>query len=183
MLQGSNFVVEYTFKAPLEHFENNLYGHHIKVDGSVVSKFSESNDRRVIVLLNGILEKPCAIMPHPESYYIIINQDERRKLRIALGDMIEVQMQKDRSEYGMPLPEEFEVVMENDPSGKAYFHELTPGKQRSLIYLVLKVKNTDSRISKSLAIFHHLNEVRGQLDFKLLHDTIKTFNQQRRQGF
>ncbi|MBK8517794.1 MAG: hypothetical protein IPL55_16360 [Saprospiraceae bacterium] len=57
-----------------------------------------------------------------------------------------------------------------------FFHALTPGKQRSLIYIVGKVKNTESKIRKSLAIADHLTSNKGKIDGKLLYEALKEYN-------
>lgn len=67
-------------------------------------------------------------------------------------------------------------MLDQDEQGNELFHALTKGKQRSLVYLVTKVKNSDSRLNKSLAIIEHLKDVKGQLDFKMLNEKIKYYN-------
>ena len=67
-------------------------------------------------------------------------------------------------------------MLDQEETAKEIFESLTPGKQRTLIYIVLKVKNTDSRIRKALAIVEHLNESKGDLDFKRLNVLIKHYN-------
>jgi hypothetical protein len=68
-------------------------------------------------------------------------------------------------------------VLAQDEEGARYFYALTKGKQRSLVYVVGKVKNVDSQIAKGLAIMHHLKEAQGKLDFKRLGEVIKEYNQ------
>lgn len=109
-------------------------------------------------------------------WYVLVNKELRNKLGINEGNTVEVLLEKDHTEFGHEVPEEFQVMMDQDEEGRSYFQSLTPGKKRALIYLVTKVKNSDSRIKKSLAIFHHLKEVKGKLDFKMLNETIKHFN-------
>ena len=77
----------------------------------------------------------------------------------------------------MPVPEEFELVIFGDEEAAYYFESLTPGKQRSLIYLVGKIKSSDIKINRAMAIAEHLKEVKGQLEYKALNDTIKKYNQ------
>jgi uncharacterized protein YdeI (YjbR/CyaY-like superfamily) len=77
----------------------------------------------------------------------------------------------------MPMPEELEAVFDSDPIAFKFFEKLTPGKQRSLLHLVGKVKRESSRIAKSLAIADHLVSFNGQLDYKALNERIKHYNQ------
>jgi len=116
-------------------------------------------------------------MPYPKGYFILMNQANVKKLNIKEGDPVNIVINKDTSEYGVPMPDSFLALLSQDEQGSAYFHQLTPGKQRSLIYIVGKVKNIDSQINKGLAILSHLTEAKGQLDFKRLNEKIKEYNQ------
>ncbi|WP_317194657.1 YdeI/OmpD-associated family protein [Algoriphagus lutimaris] len=100
----------------------------------------------------------------------------RSKLKLESGDSLSIFIESDFSEFGHKLPEEFQVLMDQDEEGSKYFKSLTPGKQRSLVYLVTKVKNPESRVKKSLAIMHHLRLSKGKLDFKQLNELIKYYN-------
>lgn len=46
-----------------------------------------------------------------------------------------------------------------------------------MIHLVNKIKNTDIKITRAMAIAHHLMETKGNIEFKQLNETIKEFNQ------
>ncbi|MEM8893802.1 MAG: YdeI/OmpD-associated family protein [Bacteroidota bacterium] len=165
------------FKATIGDFNNELWRHHIPVPADIAEQFIEGDNRRVICTIMGEHKMNSALMAGKGYWFILLNKPTRTKYNISTGDSITVQLEKDRSEYGMEIPEEFLVVMDQDPTGTAFFKALTMGKQRSLIYLVNKVKNPDSRINKALAIMDHLNEAQGSLDFKALNVKIKEYNQ------
>ncbi|MFN4123613.1 MAG: YdeI/OmpD-associated family protein [Flavobacteriales bacterium] len=74
------------------------------------------------------------------------------------------------------MPEEFEEVMQQDEIGSQLFHQLTAGKKRSLLYMIGKVKNVQSRINKSLAVMEHLKENQVKLDYKILNEKMEEFN-------
>jgi len=164
------------FEAPLEWHENNVYGYHVKVPAQVAEHFSKYSDKRVIAVFNARIEKAQAMMPHPSGFFLILNKADRKQLGLELGSTVIIRLTKDTSKYGMPMPEEMEACLDQDHLGLAHFEALTPGKRRTLIHLVAKMKNSEKRISKSLAILQHLNESEGQLDFKMLNETIKEFN-------
>jgi uncharacterized protein YdeI (YjbR/CyaY-like superfamily) len=63
-----------------------------------------------------------------------------------------------------------------DPEGEAVFESLTPGKKRSLIYVVSKVKSTNLRMRKAIVIVTHLAKY-GSLDYKVLNSEMKEANQ------
>lgn len=126
--------------------------------------------------MNDTISMHCALMPNKENWFVMLNKQVFKKLNLPLNSVIEIKMIKDESEYGMPMPDEFREVLDQDPDADVYFHNLTPGKQRSLIYLVGKVKSSDSRIRKALAIADHLTANKGNIDYKLLNEAFKTYN-------
>lgn len=155
--------------------DSNVYGHYFPVSAiDADAVLSGANDKRVLATINDVVKIPAGLMPLGDgNYYIIVNAELRRKLNIKLGDEVQIQMQKDRSEYGMPMPESLQEVLLTDEAAKKYFEALTPGKQRSLIYIVAKVKNVDSQIYKAMVIANHLKQQKGEIESKLLMQELK----------
>lgn len=165
-----------SFLSTLEDFHTNLWRFHLPVPEDIAAKFIEGDNRRVRVHLEGIPVFPAALMKTKEYWFILLNKPNREKLKIAEGEKITMTLEKDLSEYGHEMPEEFQVLLDQDEVGSRYFYALTKGKQRGLIYIVTKVKNTNSRLNKSLAIIEHLKDLKGKLDYKLLNEKIKYYN-------
>ena len=164
------------FKSTIEIFQNDVYGYHVPVPDHIIEQFLSYDDMRVLYVLNEKIKRPGGFMKCAKYHYLLLNKETVKKLRLQRGSEVHVSVEKDTSEYGMPMPEEMQVVMDQDDSGRSFFDQLTPGKQRNLIYIVSKIKNPDKRINKALAIMEHLNEVEGKLDFKMLNETIKKYN-------
>jgi len=165
-----------SFQANLESFDFNHWSYHVPVPDDIAAQMMDGNHRRVKVKFETLGPFPMALMKSKEYWYILVNQEIRKKLGIDSGHKVMVEIERDHSEYGHEVPEEFSVLLDQDKAGCAYFKALTPGKQRSLIYIVSKVKNPESRMKKSLAILHHLRLAKGSLDFKQLNDIIKYYN-------
>ncbi len=165
------------FTSIIHDFNTELWRHHLPVPTEIAEQFIEEDNRRVICTLMGDYKMNSALMASKEYWFILLNKGIRNKYGLNTGDAVKVHLEKDHSEYGMEMPEEMMVVMDQDEIGTQYFKALTMGKQRSLLYIINKVKNPDSRINKALAIMDHLNEVQGNLDFKALNVKIKEYNQ------
>ena len=165
-----------TFQAPILKFESDLWSYYVAIPKKIGDQFIEGEDRRVICLINDCPPIYSALMPKGEVYSIYVKKEFMKKHGLGEGDEVDIQLEKDKSEYGMPVPESFQVLLDQDTEGSMYFHELTKGKQRTLIHIVGKVKNVDSQLAKGLAIMHHLKETRGELDFKRLNVLIKEYN-------
>jgi len=160
----------------LEKFDSNLWGHHFKISDEIASEFIEGNDRRVICSI-GEVKFPCALMPFGKGgFFINMNKENRTKLKIVVGDKISYALEKDSSEYGMPMPEEMEELLKIDDEASQFFHALTPGKQRSLLYIIGKPKSSATRLNKAIGITEFLKHNQGKLDFKLMNIFLKDFN-------
>ncbi len=164
------------FNSVVENFNTNLWGHHFLVPENIAEKYIEGDNRRIICKVNGISQIRGALMPSKKGWYILLNKKVRNELEIDDESKISVEIEKDRSEFGMDVPEEFTEVMGQEELAWERFQKLSPGKQRALIYIVKSVKNTDSRIRKSLAIAQHLKEMKKELDFKRINELIKYYN-------
>jgi len=56
------------------------------------------------------------------------------------------------------------------------FHNLSAGKQRTLLHLIGKPKSEEIRINKAMVVNEYLKEVNGRLDFKELNQAFKDAN-------
>lgn len=163
-------------KSRLSRFDTKVYGLHFPLPDDVKSVVEGFDNNRVIFSVNQLEGRRGAIMKSADYHYVLVNQGDVNKLNLQLGDEAILIFAKDESEYGMDMPEEFLMVMAQNEQAFKYFQELTPGKQRNLIYIAGQVKNSDKRINKALAIAEHLEEGNGLLDFKKLNITIKKYN-------
>ncbi|WP_425392562.1 YdeI/OmpD-associated family protein [Ekhidna sp.] len=165
-----------TIKAPILKFESDAWSYYVAIPKKIGDQFIDGKDRRIVCTINNSTPIHSALMPKGEIYSVYVKKDFMKKYGIAEGDEVTVQLEKDTSEYGKPIPESFQVLLDQDQEGNNLFHSLTKGKQRTLIHLVGKVKNVESQLAKGLAIMHHLKEANGELDFKRLNVLIKEYN-------
>ena len=168
--------MQITIVTTLETFDWSIWYYHFPIDKETTEKLKDEKSGRVVCLINGEAKIHSALMPLGEGSYIMVNKKVRQQLGLEEGDTVTLELTKDQSTYGIPMPESLQVLLDQDEVGSKYFHALTPGKQRSLIYIVSKVKNVDKQINKGLAILEHLSETQGKLDFKQLNDRIKYYN-------
>jgi hypothetical protein len=162
------------FTARIENFNTKLWTYHIKVPGHVASHFLEKGDKRVVCTLNDVHTFQCAIMPAGNGiHFININKKIRDTLKLKEGSKVGVSLEKDKSTYGLPFPEELKELLDQDKEGNRLFHLLTPGKQRNILYYVNQVKNTDLRIHRAMIFLDHLKRNKGKLNFRELFEEFK----------
>lgn len=164
------------FQAEILSFgENNLgYGPYFVIPTDLVeAHLKTTTTKRVKCTLNNSLTIDRAISKKDTMYYILINQPILKSIGITFGDIVNVQLKTDDSKYGVEITDEMIEVLYQDPDGSVLFHKLTPGKQRTLILLINKIKSTQLRIEKCFVILEHLKKQNGTLDFEQLNEDFK----------
>ena len=162
------------FKTELTKSTSDSGWHFLLVKKQIVAKLGfEGKFRRVVCTINDGESFQCALLPWGELFYIIVNKKKRDALGIVAGDKVDVLLEKDESKYGLPMPEEFQEVLNQDVEGDRLFHALTAGNQRSILYLLSKTKDIDVRIHQALLIVEHLKENDGKIIGKKLYEELK----------
>ena len=160
--------------AILEKLDSSVWSYCFEVPVEIAKRMIEGDHKRVKCTLNSTIEIQAGLMPKGEgNYFITLNKEVRKKLKLDIGDKIEVQIVKDESKYGLPMPEEMFELLAIDDEADSYFHALTMGKQRSLLFLIGKPKNSDTRLKKALTVVDYLKSSKGKLDFKELNEAFK----------
>lgn len=166
------------FLANLKSFEeNNLgYGPHIVIPNTIYEKMLLlAPDKRIKCILNNKITFSRAMSPKGTYHYIMLNKEIVKKLDMNFGDEVSVELVPDQSKYGLEITEEMEEVLYSDPDGNELFSKLTPGKQRTLIHIVNKIKSSQLRIERSFVIIEHLKKMKGEIDYKLLQQDFKEY--------
>lgn len=161
-------------KAILQSSGDAYAWHYISLPAELGEKFPKNGGtRRVNCTINGTEPFPCALLPFDGEFTIIVNKARRKKLGISRGDEVSVEIVVDESKYGMPMSEELQEVLNQDPEGDRLFHSLTPGKQRSMMYYIGKFKDIDRRIHTALIFVEHLKRNDGKVIYEELSKEMK----------
>ena len=131
--------------------------HYIRVEEQIADAFHEKKVRRVLCRINGHPPLHSALIRRkPGETYIFLGKKHLRNLQIQAQDRVTAELEEDTSPYQFDMPEEFEEVLASDEEAQRIFESLTPGNQRSLIYLVSAVKSSNKKIDRALKIAESL---------------------------
>ena len=154
--------MKYAFTSKIELLEK-LKLRHITVSKEILEKFWTEDDKgslynqRFIITLNDTIQwQAGSVSLGNDTAYITVSTERMKQIKVDLLDTVNVELERDFSEYGFEVPIEFEEVLNQDADGKKRFDSLTLGKRRATIYLVIQVKSSDKRIEKSIAILENL---------------------------
>lgn len=138
----------------LEKSGNSM--HMIPIPKEKGDEIIENYGKRVVCIVNGT-KIHCSIQRSKElGFYIIVGKTTREKIKAKYKDDLELEIKKDISKYQTELPAELSEVLSSDPEANHYFKLLTNGKKRSIVHVVEKAKQEETRINRSLKIAEKL---------------------------
>lgn len=144
--------------------------YHLHIPEAIFKPFAATNQSRVKLKVSfgdKTIQFYAAVKKDKNTgdYKLMFSKQKQKELGVVLNDYLEVQIFEDTSKYGVDMPEELEAVLLTDYDAYQLFESFTPGKKRSIIYAILRIKNSQSRIDKSLILCENLK--RGVTDPKL----------------
>lgn len=151
-----------------EKFTINLIDtYNIYIPNEIYSPFTELKISRVKVKITSEIKKIefyAAVKRDKKSgdFKMMLSKAKQKELGLSLGDEFTIQLFEDTSKYGVEVPEELEEVFLTDYEAYSIFESLTKGKQRSIIYGVIRFKSSQQKIDKALIMCENLK--RGNFD-------------------
>ncbi len=131
--------------------------HFFVVETKTAEQFLTGENKRVVCTFEDASVIHAAILTKKElGYYIRLGKSTVKKLKVKAGDTIKVSITADLTPFQFELPEELAEVLATDAQANQVFGKLSPGNQRSIIYLVSLLKSTDKRIERALRIAEKL---------------------------
>ncbi len=123
----------------------SLEKHGLKIKDRIVASFDNGNQLQ------------CAIVSLEKNQKgIMLGKHFLEKSELSPGQEVSLEIKKDVSEYGMPMPIELSEVLSTDDEGSLGFDALTPGKKRSIMYFIEKAKQLDTRITRALLVVENI---------------------------
>jgi antitoxin component of MazEF toxin-antitoxin module len=126
--------------------------HCIFVPAKIAEKFEGKPYPRALCTIKDHSFHCAFVKSKEQGYYVYLGKKLINDLKLRVGDEVNISFNDDKSENQAPDIEELTAVLSTDPEAEKIFNSLTPGNQRSLIYLVTLVKSSQKRIDRSLLI-------------------------------
>jgi len=134
-----------------------------------IADFIENNHKRIKVLASfedQNIEFHAALKREKSGLYrIYFSKGKQKELGVFMNDYFKLQIFEDTSKYGVEMSEELEAVLLSDFEAYSIFENLTPGKQRSIIYAISRYKSPQMRVDKALILTDNLK--RGITDQRI----------------
>ncbi len=145
------------FEVEIEFTGQNYMGPIFLLPHDQSEAFIKENGKRVIVRGPDGKAIHRALQLRKDGYALVmINKEVLKAWHYLPGDKVKVSITKDDSEFGMAFPEEFKVVLDQDPEANQAFRARTPGKQRGVLHYIDSGKSESTRIKRALEIAEKL---------------------------
>ncbi|MBR9845639.1 MAG: YdeI/OmpD-associated family protein [Algicola sp.] len=135
--------------------------YHLQIPSEIAEPFIANKQSRVKVKAtfnSNSIEFYAALKKdkNTDDYKMMFGKRLQKALGVLQNDYFQLQLSEDTSKYGVDMPEELDAVFQTDHEAFTIFESLTPGKQRSIIYTIIRIKNTQTRIDKALIMCDNL---------------------------
>jgi len=134
----------------------------------IIQPFLDKNLKRVKAKASfegKVFEFHGGLQKRQGNYFMMFGKRYQKELGVFPNDYFQLQFFEDDSTYGVEMPEELDEVLGSDYEAFQIFDSFTAGKKRGIIYAILRYKNAQTRIDKSLILCENLKRgVRNNLD-------------------
>jgi len=142
---------------PIKQLEKRKGGYYfLEIKAEVINQFKNKRRTRLICVLESKLEFRCGLNHLGNgNFFIILSRKNLEIIGKETGDIIEFQLNEDPNPLGADMPEVLEVLLNQDEQLNYRFEQLTPGKKRSIIHQMNRIKNLDKQISKAIELINN----------------------------
>src|SRR5690606_31440208 len=102
------------FQGKLAAFDFNHWQYHIPLSEEISTQLMDGSHRRVLVWIKGEGPFHMALMKTKDYWYFLVNQEIRKRFDLDSESTFLVSLERDHSEYGHEMPEELQVLMDQD---------------------------------------------------------------------
>lgn len=123
------------------------------INKQLIMQYEKNSKTRFICTIDDSYTFSCGLNHLGEgNYFVMLTKDRMNNIGKSVGDSIAIQLVEDTSKLGIEIPEVLEILLEQDPSLNAKFAQLTPGKQRSIIFQMNKIKDLNKQVAKTIEL-------------------------------
>jgi hypothetical protein len=133
----------------------------LKIEADIINQFQNKRHTRFICTLEGHLTFQCGLNHLGDgSFFIILSSSNLASVLKKLGDVIQFELNEDPNPLGVDMPEILEAVIEQHEHLKAIFESLPLGKKRNIIHQIMRIKDIDKQIQKSILLIQESTQPR-----------------------
>ena len=148
------------YVTPIRRLEHLVGMHYLEVPREIVQQLGGKYNVRLLCTVNNTITFQGGLVALGQgNAYISLNNKRLKQLTLRHGDLVQVTLEEDNSQYGMEVPEELAELLRQDDAGRQRFSQLTPGRQRYIIHYVSSVKSPQLRVDRAILLIENLKRM------------------------
>lgn len=142
----------YVYEQIIGQLEKRKGGYfYLTISADIVNQFANKRHMRFICTLEKQLSFQCGLNHLGDgNFFIILGFKNLSAINKQLGDTIHFELTEDPNPLGVDMPEVLDTILEQEPDLKIIFNDLTAGKKRNIIHTIIKIKDIDKQVQKSI---------------------------------
>ncbi|MEO0895004.1 MAG: DUF1905 domain-containing protein [Bacteroidota bacterium] len=131
--------------------------HYIILPEELAQPLYERKVKRVLCRINDQLNVHSALTrSKTRGFSIMLGKRILKQLDVEAGDLLEVEISEDHSPNQFEESVVLKEVLSTDWEAQEIWDKLSPGRKRSLTYLIIQVKSVDKKIERALKIAENI---------------------------
>jgi hypothetical protein len=134
---------------------------YLTIPSVIVNQYKNKRYTRFLCTLEDSLTFQCGLNHLGDgNFFIILSSGNLKIVQKQLGDKIHFELNEDPNPLGVNMPEILDSIIEQDADLKGIFESLTLGKKRNIIHQIIKIKDIDKQIQKSIKLIQDSTQPR-----------------------
>lgn len=129
----------------------------IEVPESIVLGFDAGKRFPVVVTVNGFTYR-STVGPYKGPYLVSLSADNRAAAGVAVGDEVEVDLERDLAPREVEIPADLGAALDADSGASAFFQSLPPGQKKSYTTWIVEAKKEETRAARVAKAVQMLSE-------------------------
>lgn len=134
---------------------------YLTISADIVNQYKNKRHTRFLCTLEKKLTFQCGLNHLGDgNFFIILSSSNLVIVQKQLGDKIHFELNEDPNPLGVDMPEILDALILQNEDLKAIFDSLTLGKKRNIIHQIIKIKDIDKQIQKSIKLIEESTQPR-----------------------
>ena len=106
----------WSFSAQIERFDVDAAWHFLAIPAEHVADVREAGDGRYVITVNDAVTWHCGLLPTGDGrWFVAVSKAKIKAAQTTFGGWVHVDLAVDKSKYGMPIPEDLQDMLDDDP--------------------------------------------------------------------
>jgi len=158
-----NFVIldehkKYRFNGELFRHEDGIY--YVVFPYNAQEEFGSTGKIKIKAQIDGQMVRKSLVPKGQGTHWLAVTMDVRMAIGKGDGDTVDIELEADNEPRIVPLPEDLEWLLDNEPDMKALFLKQAYSTQLFFATWIAQTKDPDARVARINHLFYRLRQMK-----------------------